>query len=343
MPTMRLTHTLLLLLCAAAPAVAAPGKNLRPAEDPRREAAKRFFEAGTLLYERGEFTDAAKEFERAYSEDPLPAFLYNIASAYDKAGDRKRAVDAYRKYAGSNVDAKDTAEARARAEVLEREWKEIEAAKAAAARPEERRALPPPLPFVEPVTKHTYQTLITVDGQPYTLLGAGARKVVGFKVYAMALYIEDDPARKAFPRLAAQAGGSDHDTLVRGDLVHQFVINGEFGKAALLHFVRTVSGKDTRDAYREALGDSASAKAPPDLKRDADAFLALFDDVRDGEDMTIRTTGPGKIVVEVHGQMRTGPTNPRLARDIWDIWLGTKPISSDLKKGLLDRIDTFGR
>jgi tetratricopeptide (TPR) repeat protein len=345
--TMRLA--LLLAVTFASPALAGPGKGqpakAEPApEDPKRVAAKRFYEAGTLLYERGEFADAAKEFERAYGEEPLPAFLYNIGSAYDKAGDRKRAVEAYRKYVAANVDSNDSAVARARADVLEREWKELEAARAAAIKEAApKRVLPPPLPFVEPVTKHSYSTLVTIDGQPYTLLGAGARKVYGFKVYAMALYIEDDPARKAFPRLAAQAGGSDHDTLVRGDIVHQFVINSEFGKAAQLHFVRTVSGKDTRDAYRDALGDSASAKAPPELKRDAESFLALFDDIKDGEDLIIRTSSEGQIVVEAHGQKRVGPTNQRLARDIWDIWLGPKPISADLKKSLLDRIDTLGR
>ena len=51
----------------------------------------------------------------------------------------------------------------------------------------------------------------------------------------------------------------------------------------------------------------------------------------------------GLTIVEAHGQKKVGPTNARLAHDIWDIWLGQKPISADLKKGMLDRIDTLGR
>ena len=51
----------------------------------------------------------------------------------------------------------------------------------------------------------------------------------------------------------------------------------------------------------------------------------------------------GQITVEAAGQKRAGPKNVRLARDVWDIWLGLKPISADLKKSLLDRIDTLGR
>ncbi len=315
------------------------------ADDEKTTAAKRFYESGTLLYDRGEFHDAAREFERAYREQPKPALLYNIASSYDKAGEGAKAVENYRKYVALMPGSPDVASARARADVLDREVKELAAAKAAAAHSAEqsKRNLPPPLPFVEPVTKYTYQTWIKLDGVPYTLIGAGARKVYGFKVYAMGLYLEDEPARKAFPELAARAGGSDHDSLARGDLAHEFVVLGDFGKAALLHFVRNVSGKDTRDAYREALGDDVSKDASPSLKRDAEAFLAMFDDIKDGENLTIRTRGIGQIIVEARGQTKVGPTNARLAHDIWDIWLGRKPISADLKKGMLDRIDTLGR
>lgn len=333
----------MLLLAVAALGLAAPA---RAADDDKTAAAKRFYEAGTLLYDRGEFLDAAKEFERAYREQPKPALLYNIASSYDKGGERAKAVESYRKYVALMPGSPDVASAKARADVLDREDKELAAAKAAAAaRPaaEPARNLAPPLPFVEPVTKYTYQTWMKIDGVPYTLIGAGARKVYGFKVYAMGLYLEDAPARKQFPALAARAGGSDHDSLARGDLAHQFVVLGDFGKSALLHFVRNVSGKETRDAYREALGDDVGHNAPPELRRDAEAFLAMFDDIRDGDDLTIRTTGAGQVIVEAHGQKKLGPTNARLAHDIWDIWLGPKPISADLKKGMLDRIDTLGR
>jgi tetratricopeptide (TPR) repeat protein len=324
----------LLIVLAAGSAWAAPKD--KP-EDGQTAASRRFFETGTLLFDRGEFLDAAREFERAYAEQPLPAFLYNIASAYDKGGERKKAIDAYRKYVQTMPSSPDVAAARARADVLEREWKELEAAKAP------KRTVPPPLPFVEPVTRYTYQTVMNIDGVPYTLIGAGARRVFGFKVYAMGLFLEDTPARAGFPALAARAGGSDHDSLARGDLAHQFVVLGDFGKAALLHFVRNVTGKETRDAYREALGDDANSKASPDLRRDAEAFLALFDDIKDGEDLLIRTTTQGQVIVEAHGHKRLGPTNARLAHDIWDIWLGPKPISAELKKGMLDRIDTLGR
>ena len=39
----------------------------------------------------------------------------------------------------------------------------------------------------------------------------------------------------------------------------------------------------------------------------------------------------GEIIVEAKGQVKRGPTNLRLSHDIWDIWMGSKPISADLK------------
>jgi tetratricopeptide (TPR) repeat protein len=311
-----------------------------PIDAEKKAAARRFFDTATLLYERGEFLDAAKEFERAYGEAPIADFLYNIATAYDKGGAREKAAAAYRRYATEMPDSKDAGFAQKRAEVLEKEAAELKAARAAPAAPQ--RKLPPALPFVEPVTKYTYKTWVDVEGKPYTLLGAGARKVSLFKVYAMGLYVDDEAARAAFPSLAAKAGGSDHDTLLRGDLVNQWLTLADFGKMAWLHFVRDVKAKDTRDSYREALGDAGSPSAPPDLHRDVEAFLNLFDDVKSGEDILIRTTPEGQIIVEAGGKKKLGPKNVRLAHQIWDIWMGSKPINADLKRRLIDRIDTLG-
>jgi tetratricopeptide (TPR) repeat protein len=334
---------MLMAWLACAPAFAAPKAAPTPGVDDEKKAtAKRFYDTGTLLFERGEFVDAAKEFERAYGEAPLAAFLYNIASAYDKGGDRKKAVDFYRKYAAAAPGANDVGVARSRADVLEKEWKELEAAKRTA-EGKTKRALPPNLPFVEPITKHTFMTAADYDAQPYTLLGVGTRKYYGYKIYSMALYVEDDPARALFTKLAAQAGGSDLATLQRGDIANRWLVMSEFGKAAQLHFVRNVSAKDTRDNYRDCLGETASSNAPTELRRDVDAFLNLFEDVKDGDDITIRTNSKGEIYVETHGKWKQGPTNLRLSHDIWDIWMGSKPVSADLKKSLIDRIDTLGR
>lgn len=320
---------------AAGPAPDDSGPAILPLSEDSK-AAESLYRAGIVLYESGQFVDAAKLFAGAALKAPKESALYyNAAKGYDKAGDRKLALEWYRKFLGNHPTRREGAIATARVEVIERELAEQTAAAV--------RTLPPPLPFVEPVTKHTFQTAMTWEHKPYTLLGVGARKVMGFKVYAMALYIDDEPARRAFPKLAAQAGGSDRETLLHSDLAYQFVVLGEYGKLAVMHFERAVAAADTRKAYREALGTATAGGAPSELRRDAEAFLLLFDDVAAGEDVSIATTAEGQISVEAHGQKRTGPTNARLTHDIWDIWLGQKPISAGLRKTILDRIDTLGR
>ena len=320
---------------------AAPPTTRRP------PAAKRFYETGTLLYDRGEFLDAAKEFERAYREQPKPALLYNIASSYDKGGDRVHAVENYRKYVATMPGAPDVGvgqgarrRARARGEGAGgRQGGGVGASGRRAA-----RNLPPPLPFVEPVTKYTYSTWIKVDGVPYTLIGAGARKVYGFKVYAMGLYLEDAPARKEFPALAAQRGRQRPrfaGARRSGASVRRARRLRQVGAAALRALgqrqghARRLS-RSARRRRRHATRRPTSSATP---RRSSPCSTTS----RTARISTIRTTGAGQVIVEAHGQKKLGPTNARLAHDIWDIWLGQKPISSDLKKGMLDRIDTLGR
>lgn len=298
--------------------------------------AKKLFEGGNRLFEQGHFRDAAVEYGRAYQAQPLPDFVFNAASAYDKGGAREEAIAAYRRYLGlPQHDGKDDPSIKARIEVLERELAML------------MQSAPKhtPLPFVEASTRHAFPTWTSIGGKDYLLVGAGARTVFGIKVYGMALYVEDEGARMAFPKLVARAGGADVPTLSRADQAQQFLMLGEFGKHALLHFERAVPAAKLRDAYRDTLSDDVGAKATAELRRDTEAFIALFDrDVKAGGEIHIHTDGDGMIFVRIEGGMtRTGPKNPRLAHDIWASWLGTSPVSSDLKQRLVERIDALGR
>lgn len=58
------------------------------------EAAEHFA-SGSKAFERADFTAAAKEFERAYTEAPHPAPLYNAGLAWVAAGKPDHAADAF--------------------------------------------------------------------------------------------------------------------------------------------------------------------------------------------------------------------------------------------------------
>ncbi|MCS6915337.1 MAG: chalcone isomerase family protein [Myxococcales bacterium] len=196
----------------------------------------------------------------------------------------------------------------------------------------------------EPSSGRRFQTTLTYEGKTYRLLGVGLRKKFVIKVYAMGLYVEEGGARQAFPSLVSKAGGPERDKLLEGDRAQTFVSWGRFSKLGVLQFLRDVDKDKIQGAYRESLEAALSDKAPPELRRDAEAFVALFDrDVREGQQMRIHTDEEGKITVEVAGQKKEGPKNPQLCRAIWDIWLGPKPISKEMRRSLVDRIDQFAR
>jgi tetratricopeptide (TPR) repeat protein len=52
------------------------------------------------LYKDGKYRDAAEALKQAYELDKNPVFLFNIARAYDQAGDLQLALDTYRQYVG---------------------------------------------------------------------------------------------------------------------------------------------------------------------------------------------------------------------------------------------------
>lgn len=196
----------------------------------------------------------------------------------------------------------------------------------------------------EPASGRKFQSSITYAGKPYSLVGTALRKKFVVKVYAIGLYVDDAAARQAFPSLVTKAGGKEREKLLEGDRSHTFVAWGRFGKLAVMQFLRDVDKGKIQEAYRDSLEGALSDKAPSELSRDANAFVALFDkDVREGQELRIATDEAGKITVEIAGQKKEGPQNPQLARAIWEIWLGQKSILGGGRKGLVDRIDTLGR
>ena len=298
-------------------------------------SAQKLADGAEVLLVHREFIDAAKLFERAQAEEPRLALLYKIADAYDQAHDLKDALEAYQRALDGVPKSAEAPHASERLAAIQAELTRLDALKATTpVRPSE--------PFVEPLSKHSFATRTRIGEVDQVLVGAGTRKILGVKVYAMGMYVEEEAARRRMPDLVAEAGGSDRDTLVRGEHAAQFIVHGKFDKLAVLHFVHKVSAKETADAYRPLLAEDLSDKNPQ-LKQDTEAFLALFADVSDGDDVLIHTSAEGFIWVESHGKKRNGPRNQRLSYDVWNIWLGAKPISADLKHALFGRIDLLAK
>lgn len=173
----------------------------KPSKTSRRRAI-RLFKKSQAAYQEGRFQDAASLLEEAYTLDPNPTLLFNLARAREGTGDVAGTIEAYRRYLKADPKAKDRPaierrianlkaqleerraleqkadEERKRREALERqaeEEKKRREAERLAAPPPPPPPPPPPVKVVEPRNVSPWPWIILGVGA----LGAGAGGVLG--------------------------------------------------------------------------------------------------------------------------------------------------------------------
>jgi tetratricopeptide (TPR) repeat protein len=99
----RLRHLLLTVLASLFLLTLAVG-------DARADAAKArvHFERGRTYFEVDEYRKAIEEFKAAHIQRPDPAFLYNIAECYRRAGEPREALVFYRRFLSATPPADKT-------------------------------------------------------------------------------------------------------------------------------------------------------------------------------------------------------------------------------------------
>lgn len=86
-----------LIFAVLLPAIATPARTSLAA-DAATEEARRHFLKGQQLFDVGRWDEAAAEFEQAYAARNDPIFIYNMAQAFRRKGDAKRALELYKNY-----------------------------------------------------------------------------------------------------------------------------------------------------------------------------------------------------------------------------------------------------
>ncbi len=142
------------------------------------------------------------------------------------------------------------------------------------------------------------------------LNGLGLRKKAIFKVYVGGLYLES-PTKDAAAVVAADAP-----------------------KAIVMHFVRSVGKEKLVDAFKEGFENNAKDKMAA-LKASIDKFLAMTPDAKDGDEWKF-TYVPGKGTSSSFAGRDAGTIEGKgFADALFLLWMGPKPPSDDLKKGML--------
>ena len=155
----------------------------------------------------------------------------------------------------------------------------------------------------------TLADTLKVGEKTLKLNGLGLRKKAMFKVYVGGLYLES-PSKDAGAILASDRA-----------------------KAIRMHFLRDLTKAQLVEAFQE--GFDANAKEKAAHKAAFDKMLALVPDVKEGTTMTFAYL-PGKGTTLSAGSKELGVFEGKgFADAVFSIWLGPKPPSEDLKKGML--------
>lgn len=152
---------------------------------------------------------------------------------------------------------------------------------------------------------------LVIQEAPLVLNGLGQRKKAWIEVYVAGLYL---PSRTSSAQEILSSDGP-------WCLVMQFVYS-----------------KVDKEKLDNAWMEGFSRNSPSILsshREDVQAFLGCFQDMRRGERVVLAFTPGQGLAVEVAGVHKRVFPSPEFAKAVLSIWLGPKPPSEDLKKGLL--------
>ena len=156
----------------------------------------------------------------------------------------------------------------------------------------------------------TQPNAVEAGGEQLVLNGMGLREKFFIDVYVAGLYL---PAK--------QKSG---DAVLKADTPRRLV----------MHFTYDVSKDQVCDAWKESLaGNRPNASAA--LKKDFDTLCSWMADVEEGEQMVFTYAPDEGTAVEVQGEAKGTIEGKDFADALFASWIGDKPATGKLKKGLL--------
>lgn len=95
--------------------------------DSATEEARQHYLKGNQFFDVGRWDEAAEEYEKGYTIKSDPSFLYNMAQAFRRKGDAKRAIDLYKNYLIKAPSSPQRADVEERIRVLQKQLDDAEA------------------------------------------------------------------------------------------------------------------------------------------------------------------------------------------------------------------------
>lgn len=149
---------------------------------------------------------------------------------------------------------------------------------------------------------------VTVGNQTLVLNGMGLRTKLFIKVYVGGLYLEKK--------------STDPGAISRSDETKRVVLQFIYGEVS-------------RDQMVEAFDEGFKANAPTAAKADVDRFVAALESMKKGEQMVVTYVPGAGTTLSIRGKDKLTIPGLPFAQAVFSVWLGPKPPTSDLKKGML--------
>ena len=151
---------------------------------------------------------------------------------------------------------------------------------------------------------------LAVAGEDLALNGMGLRKILIIKVYVAGLYV----AAKSKDAAAILASSTP--------------------RAIRMELLRDVDKGRLTNGFKEGLEKNSADKVAAHQKH-MDEFLACFGDQKKGAVIQLADAAEGGLAVSIDGEVKKLIGDRAFANMVFAIWLGAKPPSDDLRKGML--------
>jgi hypothetical protein len=149
-----------------------------------------------------------------------------------------------------------------------------------------------------------------VGGKNLVLNGLGLRTKIMVKVYVAGLYL--------------QQKSSDPNAIMKSDTPWRIV----------MHFLYHPSKSQMADAFNDGFNDN-SPDAVKTMRPDIDKLNAALEDLKAGDEMVFTYVPGTGTNLTINGKDKLTIAGQPFAQALLSVWLGPKPPTADVKKGML--------
>jgi hypothetical protein len=145
------------------------------------------------------------------------------------------------------------------------------------------------------------------------LNGVGLRSKFFFKIYVGGLYL---------PQKSSDAAA---------------IAAGTTPNRVLMHMIYEVSREQFADAWHEGFKDNNDKDSYDALHDQIEQFIAVFDDCKKGDVITLDYVPSQGTLITWNGQLRGNITGEAFHHALMNVFLGPNPPTSSLKEGMLGK------